>query len=78
MENKKFNSLMLLCTQNDIATETYYNDVIKNFAMTKARRKPSLCRPSGIVVSDADCCRAASPFVRLVEGEERWDAPDHP
>ncbi|GFT70908.1 cullin-4A [Trichonephila clavipes] len=22
--------------------------------------------------------RAASPLVRLVEGEERWEAPDHP
>ncbi|GFV29625.1 uncharacterized protein TNCV_329911 [Trichonephila clavipes] len=22
--------------------------------------------------------RAASPFVRLVEGEERWEASDHP
>ncbi|GFY30231.1 cullin-4A [Trichonephila clavipes] len=22
--------------------------------------------------------RAASPFVRLVEGEERWEAPEHP
>ncbi|GFW98878.1 hypothetical protein TNCV_4655051 [Trichonephila clavipes] len=39
-------------------------------------------RPSGIVVSDADCRavgtgrRAASPLVRL--GEERWEAPDHP
>ncbi|GFV43779.1 cullin-4A [Trichonephila clavipes] len=24
------------------------------------------------------CQTAASPLVRLVEGEERWDAPDHP
>ncbi|GFX20220.1 hypothetical protein TNCV_1437801 [Trichonephila clavipes] len=23
-------------------------------------------------------CRAESPLVRLVEGEERWDATDHP
>ncbi|GFX11383.1 uncharacterized protein TNCV_2804441 [Trichonephila clavipes] len=23
-------------------------------------------------------CRAASHLVRLVEGEERWEAPDHP
>ncbi|GFY32695.1 uncharacterized protein TNCV_4638011 [Trichonephila clavipes] len=23
-------------------------------------------------------CRAANPLVRLVEGEERWEAPDHP
>ncbi|GFU06306.1 uncharacterized protein TNCV_4765991 [Trichonephila clavipes] len=22
--------------------------------------------------------RAASPLLRLVEGEERWEAPDHP
>ncbi|GFW95531.1 uncharacterized protein TNCV_1722321 [Trichonephila clavipes] len=22
--------------------------------------------------------RVASPLVRLVEGQERWDAPDHP
>ncbi|GFY17128.1 uncharacterized protein TNCV_1089041 [Trichonephila clavipes] len=34
---------------------------------------------------DMDVCRgtlnnrgAASPLVRLVEGEERWEAPDHP
>ncbi|GFV85680.1 hypothetical protein TNCV_527901 [Trichonephila clavipes] len=38
----------------------------------------------GKVVSDADCCvvgpgrRAASPLVWLVEGEERWKAPNHP
>ncbi|GFV33111.1 uncharacterized protein TNCV_509501 [Trichonephila clavipes] len=60
------------------------------------------CRPTGIVVSDADCCavgtgfesrrrhgclrhggtlnsrRAVSPLESLVEGEERWEAPDHP
>ncbi|GFT61221.1 uncharacterized protein TNCV_1613751 [Trichonephila clavipes] len=42
------------------------------------------CRPIGIVVSDADCGavgtgrRATSPLVWLVEGEERWEAPDHP
>ncbi|GFX00886.1 uncharacterized protein TNCV_4578521 [Trichonephila clavipes] len=24
------------------------------------------------------CRQAASPLVRLVEGEERWEAPDHP
>ncbi|GFS50294.1 uncharacterized protein TNCV_1638091 [Trichonephila clavipes] len=23
-------------------------------------------------------CRAASPLMRLVEGKERWEAPDHP
>ncbi|GFT18065.1 uncharacterized protein TNCV_423321 [Trichonephila clavipes] len=23
-------------------------------------------------------CRAASPLVRLVEREERWEVPDHP
>ncbi|GFT13549.1 uncharacterized protein TNCV_3830301 [Trichonephila clavipes] len=23
-------------------------------------------------------CRAANPLVRLVEGKERWEAPDHP
>ncbi|GFU63834.1 uncharacterized protein TNCV_3496461 [Trichonephila clavipes] len=58
--------------------------------------------PSGIVVSDIDCCatgpgfesrrrqgcfrhggtlnsyRAKSPLVRLVKGEERWEAPDLP
>ncbi|GFY08871.1 hypothetical protein TNCV_4660641 [Trichonephila clavipes] len=43
-----------------------------------------LGRPTGIVVSDADCgavgtgCRATSPLVRLVEGEERWAASGHP
>ncbi|GFT97583.1 uncharacterized protein TNCV_1034231 [Trichonephila clavipes] len=23
-------------------------------------------------------CRAASPLVKSVEGEQRWEAPDHP
>ncbi|GFW44166.1 hypothetical protein TNCV_3855271 [Trichonephila clavipes] len=42
----------------------------------------SSSRPSGIVVSDADCCAvgtgrlASSPLVRLVEGKERWEATD--
>ncbi|GFT75813.1 uncharacterized protein TNCV_851191 [Trichonephila clavipes] len=41
-------------------------------------------RSSGIVVSDAGCGsaghsrRAASPFERLVDGEEKWEAPGHP
>ncbi|GFX20623.1 uncharacterized protein TNCV_4269551 [Trichonephila clavipes] len=35
------------------------------------------------VSNNADCCavgpgrRASSPLVRLVEGEERWEVPDH-
>ncbi|GFY08772.1 hypothetical protein TNCV_4659651 [Trichonephila clavipes] len=47
--------------------------------------------PNLWLVSNADCGaigplrhggtlnnhQAASPFVRLVEGEERWEAPDH-
>ncbi|GFV46135.1 hypothetical protein TNCV_1256911 [Trichonephila clavipes] len=37
-------------------------------------------RPSGIVVSDAWglAYSDASPLVRLVEGEEKWEAPDPP
>ena len=42
MENEKLNSLMLICTQNYITMEIEYNDVIKDFAMIKARRKPLL------------------------------------
>ncbi|GFU97323.1 hypothetical protein TNCV_3889381 [Trichonephila clavipes] len=64
----------------------------------------SICRPSGIVVSDADCLganpgegmdickcivplwhggtlnsrRSVSPLVKLVEREERREAPDQP
>ncbi|GFW64384.1 cullin-4A [Trichonephila clavipes] len=38
----------------------------------------------GFNPEDKDVCkfiqpsRAASPLVRLVEGENRWEAPDHP
>ncbi|GFW75169.1 hypothetical protein TNCV_448741 [Trichonephila clavipes] len=42
METEKFNSLILLCTQNDITIEIDCNDVINNFTMTKARRNPLL------------------------------------
>ncbi|GFS71135.1 transposable element Tcb1 transposase [Trichonephila clavipes] len=44
----------------------------------------SKSRPSGIVISDAGCCavgpgrRAASLLVRLMVGDERWEAPDPP
>ncbi|GFT86346.1 cullin-4A [Trichonephila clavipes] len=44
----------------------------------------TLRRPSGIVVSDADYSAVgtgrlvARPLERLVEGEERWEATDHP
>ncbi|GFS65344.1 dimer_Tnp_hAT domain-containing protein [Trichonephila clavipes] len=41
MEKENLNSLMLLRTQNDITMETDYNDIINDFAMLKARRKPS-------------------------------------
>ncbi|GFW33542.1 hypothetical protein TNCV_2210771 [Trichonephila clavipes] len=49
------------------------------------RRRDSrrMCRPSGLVVSDADWGavgtgrRAASPLVWLVEKVKRWEAPDH-
>ncbi|GFV68042.1 dimer_Tnp_hAT domain-containing protein [Trichonephila clavipes] len=41
MENEKLNSLMLLCTQNDITMEIDYNNIINDFAMMKARRKLS-------------------------------------
>ncbi|GFY10350.1 hypothetical protein TNCV_2630271 [Trichonephila clavipes] len=60
MKNEKLNSLMMLRAQNDITMEIDYDPVIKDFAMIKARRK--LLR------------RAASRLVRLVEGEERWEA----
>ncbi|GFY20502.1 hypothetical protein TNCV_211341 [Trichonephila clavipes] len=42
MEKEKLNSWMLLCTLNDIEVEIDYNDIINNFAMTKARRKSLL------------------------------------
>ncbi|GFX04604.1 hypothetical protein TNCV_901321 [Trichonephila clavipes] len=42
MESEKLNSLMSLCSQNDIAIEIDYNDVINDFAMIKARRKSLL------------------------------------
>ncbi|GFX56536.1 uncharacterized protein TNCV_74821 [Trichonephila clavipes] len=35
MEKEKLNSLMLRCTQNDIAMEFAYNDVIKDFVVVK-------------------------------------------
>ncbi|GFV69714.1 uncharacterized protein TNCV_4508261 [Trichonephila clavipes] len=35
-------------------------------------------RPSGIVCLHGMGRRAASHLVRLVEGEERWEAPDYP
>ncbi|GFX78611.1 dimer_Tnp_hAT domain-containing protein [Trichonephila clavipes] len=42
IKNEKFNGLMLLCTENDITMEIDYNDVINDFAMIKARKKPLL------------------------------------
>uniref|UniRef100_A0A8D8Q8V9 HAT C-terminal dimerisation domain-containing protein n=1 Tax=Cacopsylla melanoneura TaxID=428564 RepID=A0A8D8Q8V9_9HEMI len=42
MQNEKLNSLMLLCTQNDITLALDYDDVINDFAMIKARKKPLL------------------------------------
>ncbi|GFW93488.1 hypothetical protein TNCV_46911 [Trichonephila clavipes] len=57
--------------------------------MSLNKRKNDLGHPSGLVVSDADFCavgsgfesgedmEAASPLVRLVEEEEKWEAPDH-
>ncbi|GFX75519.1 hypothetical protein TNCV_4714261 [Trichonephila clavipes] len=42
VEKGKLKGLMLLCTQNDITMEIDYNDVIDDFAMMKARRKPLL------------------------------------
>lgn len=47
MENKKLNSLMLLCTQNDITMGIDYDGVINDFAMIKARRKPLLNKYNG-------------------------------
>ncbi|GFV86590.1 hypothetical protein TNCV_4184451 [Trichonephila clavipes] len=80
--------------------------LLRNFHGSKihltSRTKLYLCRPSGTVDRDADCCaaapgsnpgdvykcivplrhgctinsrRAASHFVRLVDGEESWEAP---
>ncbi|GFX33924.1 hypothetical protein TNCV_911281 [Trichonephila clavipes] len=40
MENNMLNTLMLLRTQNGITMEIDYNDVINDFAMIEARRKP--------------------------------------
>ncbi|GFV74905.1 hypothetical protein TNCV_1041431 [Trichonephila clavipes] len=42
MEKEKLNSSMFMCTQNDITMEIDYNDVINDFAMIKALRKPLL------------------------------------
>ncbi|GFT73336.1 hypothetical protein TNCV_4009521 [Trichonephila clavipes] len=42
MENKRLNSLMLLCTQNDTSMEFDYKEVINDFALIKARKKPLL------------------------------------
>ncbi|GFS51034.1 hypothetical protein TNCV_3277601 [Trichonephila clavipes] len=36
-EEEKLNSLMLLCTQNDITMEIDYNDVINDFAMIQVQ-----------------------------------------
>ncbi|GFW12035.1 hypothetical protein TNCV_4531001 [Trichonephila clavipes] len=39
-----------------------------------------LILPSGIVVNDADCGAVGSgrsPLERLVEGEDKWETPDH-
>ena len=52
MENEKLNSLMLLCTQNDITMKIDYNDVINDFAMIKAQRKPLL-----YIYNDSDSTR---------------------
>ncbi|GFS73018.1 hypothetical protein TNCV_391381 [Trichonephila clavipes] len=37
----------------------------------------STCQ-QGTVQARGRLCDAASPFVRLVEGQERWEAPDPP
>ncbi|GFW45939.1 hypothetical protein TNCV_4496581 [Trichonephila clavipes] len=42
MEKEMLNSLMLLCTQNDITMDIYYNDVINDFAMMSDQKKPLL------------------------------------
>lgn len=42
MDNKKLNSLMLLCTQSDITMKIDYGDIIDDFARVKARKKPML------------------------------------
>ncbi|GFX78213.1 hypothetical protein TNCV_5135601 [Trichonephila clavipes] len=47
MENEKLNSLMLLCTQNDITMEIDYNDVVNDFAMIKSRGRPLLYKYYG-------------------------------
>ncbi|GFX89987.1 hypothetical protein TNCV_886851 [Trichonephila clavipes] len=42
MGKEKLDSWLLLCTQNEITIQIDYNDVINDFAMIKARRKPLL------------------------------------
>ncbi|GFV44969.1 hypothetical protein TNCV_615581 [Trichonephila clavipes] len=55
---------------NTLSRETnyLYNRVLKEHSPL----------PCGIGASDADCRRAASPLVKLVEGEVRWETPTTP
>ncbi|GFW23376.1 hypothetical protein TNCV_3804751 [Trichonephila clavipes] len=51
MEDEKFNSLILLRTQNDITIEIDYNDIIDDYGMIKARKKPLLCKNDDTVTT---------------------------
>ncbi|GFS50382.1 hypothetical protein TNCV_1638731 [Trichonephila clavipes] len=46
MEKEMLNSLMLLCTQNDITMDIDNTDVINDFAKIKTRSKPLLYKYS--------------------------------
>ncbi|GFU03432.1 uncharacterized protein TNCV_11991 [Trichonephila clavipes] len=60
MEKEKLNNLMLLCTQIDKTMETDNNDVINDFAMIKARRKPLLYK-----YNDSNSTRNIKMYIKI-------------
>ncbi|GFX35201.1 hypothetical protein TNCV_100081 [Trichonephila clavipes] len=83
--NKKLEETESLTLRPGTGRKPVSEEVVTTVQLLQLMEKNILShRPSGRVVSDTDCgaigpgLRAANLLVRLVEGEERWEAPNHP
>ncbi|GFV88364.1 hypothetical protein TNCV_1241771 [Trichonephila clavipes] len=61
-----------------LASDADYHAVVPGF---ECWRRYGFCKCIELLRYDwgtQNCRRSTSPLVRLVEGEERWEAPEHP